>query len=67
MTDVLDRPAAPADTSSRVPKVPIRQALWTVPPLLVVFVVAVYPLIRVCLESAKLGRADSGWEPGHRS
>ena len=36
-------------------------ALWTVPPLLIVLVAAAYPLIRVCLESTKVGDTQRGW------
>jgi 2-aminoethylphosphonate transport system permease protein len=35
--------------------------LWTLAPLLVVLVCAVYPLVRVCLESTKVGDAQRGW------
>ncbi|MCW2688034.1 MAG: transporter permease, partial [Mycobacterium sp.] len=42
--DVEDAPARPAPPRSRA-------ALWALPPLLVVLVAAVYPLVRVCLES----------------
>jgi 2-aminoethylphosphonate transport system permease protein len=35
--------------------------LWTLAPLLVVLVCAVYPLIRVCLESTKVGDTQRGW------
>jgi 2-aminoethylphosphonate transport system permease protein len=34
---------------------------WAIPPLLVVLAVAVYPLIRVCLESTKVGEDQRGW------
>jgi 2-aminoethylphosphonate transport system permease protein len=33
---------------------------WAVPPLLIVLFVAVYPLIRVCLESLKVGDTERG-------
>ena len=49
-----DAPARPAARRSRA-------ALWAVPPLLVVLVAAVYPLIRVCLESTKVGDTQRGW------
>jgi 2-aminoethylphosphonate transport system permease protein len=35
--------------------------LWTLPPLLIVLVAALYPLIRVCLESTKVGETQRGW------
>ena len=38
-----DRPAPPRS----------RAAWWAVPPLLIVLVAAVYPLVRVCLESTE--------------
>jgi 2-aminoethylphosphonate transport system permease protein len=60
MTAVLERPAPAADAPKRASASRIRQVLWTVPPLLVVLVVAVYPLIRVCLESAKLRSGGLG-------
>jgi 2-aminoethylphosphonate transport system permease protein len=60
VTTVLDRPAA-ADAPLR--PAPRRSAatLWTVPPLLIVLVVAAYPLVRVCLESTKVGDTQRGW------
>lgn len=33
---------------------------WTLPPLAVVLVIAVYPLIRMCLESTKVGESGRG-------
>jgi len=53
MTAVLDRPTAPADSRPPRPRRPIRPILWLLPPLLIVLVVAVYPLIRVSLESTR--------------
>ena len=53
MTAVLDRPTAPADSRPLRPRRPIRPILWLLPPLLIVLVVAVYPLIRVSLESTR--------------
>ena len=35
--------------------------MWTVPPLLIVLVAAAYPLLRVCLESTKVGDTQRGW------
>jgi 2-aminoethylphosphonate transport system permease protein len=34
---------------------------WAIPPLVIVLVVAVYPLLRVCLESFKGKPGESGW------
>ena len=53
MTAVLDRPTATADSRPLRPRRPIRPILWLLPPLLIVLVVAVYPLIRVSLESTR--------------
>jgi 2-aminoethylphosphonate transport system permease protein len=53
MTAVLDRPAAPADSRPRRPRRAIRPILWLLPPLLIVLAVAVYPLLRVSLESTR--------------
>ena len=52
MTALLDRPVA--ETAARRNLGRLRPVLWTLPPVFVVLVVAVYPLVRVCLESAKL-------------
>jgi 2-aminoethylphosphonate transport system permease protein len=55
MTAVLDRPApAPEAGTPRRAPVRIGPTLWALPPLIIVLVAAVYPLIRVCLESVKL-------------
>lgn len=59
MTALLDQPA-PIDTANAAPRGRTRAALWALAPLLVVLVAAVYPLIRVCLESAKVG-TGYGW------
>lgn len=62
MTAVLERPApesAAADTSAPNRS---RAVFWAVPPLLVVFAAAVYPLIRVCLESTRVGDTGRGWQ-----
>lgn len=53
MTAVLERPAPPADAAPSRPRQPIRPILWLLPPLLIVIVVAVYPLVRVSLESTR--------------
>jgi 2-aminoethylphosphonate transport system permease protein len=53
MTAVLDRPTAPADSRPPRPRRAIRPILWLLPPLLIVLVVAVYPLLRVSLESTR--------------
>ncbi|AQT80176.1 2-aminoethylphosphonate ABC transporter permease subunit [Mycolicibacterium litorale] len=52
MTALLDRPAPAEDAPARRPTVRLRPVWWTLPPVLIVLVVAVYPLLRVCLESA---------------
>lgn len=63
MTAVLERPAPPGGDvpARRAAPRNIKPMLWTIPPLFVVLVVAVYPLIRVCLESAKLRGGGLGW------
>ena len=61
MTAVLDQPAPAADAPVRPAPRRSRAALWTIPPLLIVFVAAAYPLIRVCLESTKVGDTQRGW------
>ncbi len=58
MTAVLERPhAAPA--RRRAPR--SRATWWALPPLVVVLVVAVYPLVRVCLESVRGADGERGW------
>ncbi|CAN5712368.1 2-aminoethylphosphonate ABC transporter permease subunit [soil metagenome] len=60
MTALLDQPTpvdAGGDTAAAGRS---RAVLWTLAPLLVVLVAAVYPLIRVCLESTKVG-TGRGW------
>ena len=61
MTAVLDQPAPAADAPVRPVPRRSRAALWTVPPLLIVLVAAAYPLVRVCLESTKVGDTQRGW------
>ena len=63
MTALLEQPAAaePSDapvTSSKPART--KAMLWTLPPLLVVLIAAVYPLIRVCLESTRVGESARG-------
>jgi 2-aminoethylphosphonate transport system permease protein len=62
MTALLEEPAPVADApASSAPK-RSRAALWAIPPLLIVLIAAVYPLIRVCLESTKVGETQRGWD-----
>jgi 2-aminoethylphosphonate transport system permease protein len=61
VTAVLDQPAAAADAQARPAPRRSGATLWTVPPLLIVLVAAAYPLIRVCLESTKVGDTQRGW------
>jgi len=61
MTALLDRPTSAADVPERRAPKRSRTALWAIPPLLVVLIAAVYPLIRVCLESTKVGDMQRGW------
>lgn len=61
MTALLDRPSPAAAAPARRPLRRSAAALWTVPPLLIVLVVAAYPLIRVCLESTKADGSQSKW------
>jgi 2-aminoethylphosphonate transport system permease protein len=63
VTALLDQPApvdpgGPAAGTARTGRT--RAALWALAPLLVVLVAAVYPLLRVCLESTKVG-TGRGW------
>ncbi len=61
MTALLEQPAPEADApDSAAPKRSLA-SLWAVPPLLVVLIAAVYPLVRVCLESVKVGEGQRGW------
>jgi 2-aminoethylphosphonate transport system permease protein len=61
MSALLEQPAPEAEA----PEVPAAKrslaSLWAIPPLLVVLIAAVYPLIRVCLESTKVGDGQRGW------
>ncbi len=58
MTALLERPS-PADAGSPT-SAPSRAVWLTLPPLLVVLVAAVYPLVRVCLESTRVGDTGRG-------
>ena len=61
MTALLE-PSAPAEEAPPRSAPPRSWAwLWAVPPLLIVLIAAVYPLIRVCLESAKVSDTQRGW------
>jgi 2-aminoethylphosphonate transport system permease protein len=60
VTAILDRPAPASDAPVRQAPPRSRAALSTIPPLLIVLVAAAYPLIRVCLESTKVGDARRG-------
>ena len=61
MTAVLDRPAPVPETNTpRRAPVRIGPTLWALPPLIIVLVAALYPLIRVCLESIKLRDGGAG-------
>jgi 2-aminoethylphosphonate transport system permease protein len=60
VTTVLDRPGPAADAQARRAPSGFRAVLWTLAPLLVVLVCAVYPLVRVCLESTKVGDTQRG-------
>jgi 2-aminoethylphosphonate transport system permease protein len=59
VTALLEGPAPAAPERPAPPR--SFAAWWTVPPLLIVLLAAVYPLIRVCLESTKVGDTGRGW------
>ncbi|WP_327144869.1 2-aminoethylphosphonate ABC transporter permease subunit [Nocardia sp. NBC_01327] len=62
MTAVLETPAAPAE--SPAPRRSLRPILWTLPPVLVVLFMAVYPIMRVLWESTTTkdgGRGAGTW------
>jgi 2-aminoethylphosphonate transport system permease protein len=61
VTALLDQPAPEAEAPERSAPKRSRAALWTIPPLLVVVIAALYPLIRVCLESTKVSDTQRGW------
>jgi len=56
---LLDQPALDAPERSAPPR--SFAGWWAAPPLAIVLIAAVYPLIRVCLESLKTGDTGSGW------
>ncbi len=57
MTAVLDEAAPAADAAPPLAEpTRIRAVLWAIPPLLIVVVAALYPLVRVSLESANVAR-----------
>lgn len=60
MTALLDRPAPGAQAPPRRPVTRLRPVWWTLPPVLIVFIAAVYPLVRVCLESSRLRDGGQG-------
>ncbi|MFC9997473.1 2-aminoethylphosphonate ABC transporter permease subunit [Nocardia sp. NPDC127526] len=53
MTALLESPAAPAAPESHPPVRGWKPILWTLPPVLVVLLIAVYPIGRVLLESTR--------------
>lgn len=60
MTVLLEQPGPEADApESSAPKRSLA-SLWAIPPLAVVVIAAVYPLIRVCLESTRVGEGQRG-------
>jgi 2-aminoethylphosphonate transport system permease protein len=59
VTALLEQPAPEAPDRTAPPR--SYAAWWAVPPLVIVLVAAVYPLIRVCLESTKVGDTGRGW------
>lgn len=63
MTALLESPSAPADPGVRKAGRSWRPALWTLPPVLMVLLIAVYPIVRVLLESTetKSGRGVGTW------
>ncbi|MFE3753335.1 2-aminoethylphosphonate ABC transporter permease subunit [Nocardia tengchongensis] len=63
MTALLESPTAPADPAPREPGRSWRPVLWALPPVLVVVLIAVYPIVRVLLESTKTksGRGVGTW------
>jgi 2-aminoethylphosphonate transport system permease protein len=59
VTALLDHPAFEAPERPAPPR--SFAAWWAMPPLVIVLLAAVYPLIRVCLESTKVGDTGRGW------
>jgi 2-aminoethylphosphonate transport system permease protein len=60
MTTLLEEPTAEADAPQTSAPRRSMASLWAIPPLAVVLIAAVYPLIRVCLESTKVGDTQRG-------
>jgi 2-aminoethylphosphonate transport system permease protein len=60
MTALLEEPTADAEAPQTAAPKRSMASLWAVPPLAVVLIVALYPLIRVCLESTKVGDTQRG-------
>ncbi len=58
MTTLLEE-APDAPVRAPAPRSPA--AWWAVPPLVIVVFVALYPLVRVCLESTRVGDTERGW------
>ncbi|MFE3190133.1 2-aminoethylphosphonate ABC transporter permease subunit [Nocardia sp. NPDC059240] len=63
MTALLESPSAAEVPENREPGRSWRPVLWTLPPVLTVLVIAVYPIMRVLLESTKTkdGRGGGNW------
>ncbi|AYF77607.1 2-aminoethylphosphonate ABC transporter permease subunit [Nocardia yunnanensis] len=63
MTALLESPAEAAPSEPPPPGRSWRPVLWTLPPVLVVLLIAVYPIVRVLMEStkAKSGRGTDTW------
>jgi 2-aminoethylphosphonate transport system permease protein len=60
MTALLEEPTAQTDAPHTSAPKRSMASLWAIPPLAVVLVAALYPLIRVCLESTKVGDTQRG-------
>ncbi|WP_330182285.1 2-aminoethylphosphonate ABC transporter permease subunit [Nocardia sp. NBC_01503] len=64
MTALLESPTTPSDPEVNDPRRSWRPVLWTLPPVLVVLSIAVYPIVRVLWESTSSkggGRGTSTW------
>ncbi|WP_067698932.1 2-aminoethylphosphonate ABC transporter permease subunit [Nocardia jejuensis] len=64
MTALLQTPSAPATPEPGSPRQSWKPMLWTLPPVLVVLTIAVYPIVRVLAESTRTkqgGRGTSTW------
>jgi 2-aminoethylphosphonate transport system permease protein len=60
VTALLEQPTPEADApETSAPKRSLA-AVWAIPPLVAVLIAAVYPLVRVCLESTKVGDGERG-------